>query len=181
MCALILLAVPAAAQSQPERVLGTQLTQHLKTMKRDTQVIRFFRNHRWLLSDPRFAVEAKRQLTLHRASLAKARAKAARTRAAIRKREQARHLAAVRRESPRQAICHVFGQYCRQALAVARCESGLSTTAENGQYRGLFQMGTSERRLFGHGPSAFAQVRAAHRYFVYTGRDWSPWSCKPWS
>ena len=61
------------------------------------------------------------------------------------------------------------------------CESGYRTTAQNGQYRGLFQMGSSERQLFGHGVSALAQAQAAYRYFVRSGRDWSPWSCKPWS
>ena len=77
-------------------------------------------------------------------------------------------------------ICRVFGSYCQQALAVSRCESGLRTDAQNGQYLGLFQMGSNERRLFGHGDSAAEQARAAHRYFVASGRDWSPWSCKPW-
>ena len=42
----------------------------------------------------------------------------------------------------------MFGDHCREALQVSRCESGLSTTAQNGQYLGLFQMGSSERRLF---------------------------------
>ena len=51
--------------------------------------------------------------------------------------------------------------------------------AQNGQYLGLFQMGSSERRLFGHGETAHQQALAAHRYFVVSGRDWSPWSCKP--
>ena len=83
--------------------------------------------------------------------------------------------------SPEKAICHVFGSYCRQALQVARCESAYRTTAENGQYRGLFQMGSSERQLFGHGMSALEQARAAYRYFVRSGRDWSPWSCRPLS
>ena len=82
--------------------------------------------------------------------------------------------------SPKVAICEVFGPYCGEALAVSRCESGLTTTAQNGQYLGLFQMGSSERRLFGHGDSALEQAKAAHRYFVRSGRDWSPWSCKPW-
>lgn len=188
LCALILLVAPAAAKSQTEADLGTQLTHHLKTMKHDTQVIRFFDRHRWLLSDPRVTKEAHRQLTLHRTGLARtklkvARAKAAvaRARAARRAREQARHLAAYRAASPREAICDVFGSYCSQALAVARCESRLQTTARNGQYLGLFQMGSSERRLFGHGTVAIDQVKAAHRYFVASGRDWSPWSCKPWS
>jgi hypothetical protein len=79
---------------------------------------------------------------------------------------------------PRTAICGVFGSYCREAVAVAWCESRLSTAAQNGQYLGLFQMGSNERRLFGHGESAYQQSRAAHRYFVYSGRDWSPWGCR---
>ena len=78
---------------------------------------------------------------------------------------------------PKAAICSVFGSYCDEAVAVARCESRLSTSAQNGQYLGLFQMGSYERRLFGHGSSAREQAVAAHRYFVRSGRDWSPWSC----
>ena len=76
-------------------------------------------------------------------------------------------------------ICKVFGPYCKQALAVSWCESKWYVWAVNGQYRGLFQMGSSERARYGHGPGAWAQSRAAHRYFVDSGRDWSPWSCKP--
>jgi hypothetical protein len=82
--------------------------------------------------------------------------------------------------APKVAICDVFGPYCRQAINVAWCESRLQTTARNGQYLGLFQMGAHERRLFGHGPTAHEQAVAAHKYFVVSGRDWSPWSCKPW-
>lgn len=150
-------------------------------MKRSTQVARFFENHRFLLTDPRFAGEARRQLALHTRRLARARARLALAKAALRKQARARRQAALRRLSPRTAICSVFGRYCGEALQVARCESGLTTTARNGQYLGLFQMGSSERRLFGHGTTAIEQVRAAHRYFVASGRDWSPWSCKPWS
>jgi hypothetical protein len=78
------------------------------------------------------------------------------------------------------AICFVFGPYCAEAIRVARCESGRSMTprAHNGQYLGIFQMGAYARELFGHGPGRLAQVRAAHRYFVASGRDWSPWSCR---
>ena len=77
-------------------------------------------------------------------------------------------------------ICEVFGdRYCGQALRVAWCESRLDTRARNGQYRGLFQMGYSERHRYGHGPDALSQARAAFRYFVASGKDWSPWSCKP--
>lgn len=81
--------------------------------------------------------------------------------------------------NPYMAIRHVFGPYHQQALSVARCESRLTTTAQNGQYLGLFQMGESERGLFGHGSDALTQTRAAYRYFILSGRDWSPWECKP--
>jgi hypothetical protein len=92
-------------------------------------------------------------------------------------RREARRLAAA---PPRVAICHVFGRrHCHEALSVSWCESRHSTRAQNGQYLGLFQMGWWERQRFGHGATAHAQAKAAHRYFALTGRDWSPWSCKP--
>ena len=76
-------------------------------------------------------------------------------------------------------ICRIFGPDCADAVSVARCESGLRTDAVNGQYLGLFQMSSLARELFGHGDSAEEQSRAALRYFVQSGRDWSPWSCRP--
>lgn len=80
-----------------------------------------------------------------------------------------------------RVIRRTFGRYGSQAVAVARCESNLDVRAYNGQYRGLFQMGSAERRRFGHHPtSPYAQATAARRYFDLAGRDWSPWSCKPW-
>jgi len=81
--------------------------------------------------------------------------------------------------SPVAAIQAVFGSYAGEALAVARCESGLSVWASNGQYLGLFQMGSSERAHYGHGSTALEQALAAHRYFVAAG-GWGPWQCKPW-
>jgi hypothetical protein len=97
-------------------------------------------------------------------------------------RRDARRLARrLAKAPPKTAICHVFGRrYCREAIAVSWCESRHSTTAQNGQYLGLFQMGSYERDVFGHGRTAMKQARAAHKYFVLTDRDWSPWSCKPW-
>jgi hypothetical protein len=87
-------------------------------------------------------------------------------------------------EPPRHvkiAIYRAFGpKYYKQALKVAWCESRFKTTAHNGQYLGLFQMGSYERKLFGHGNRAIEQAKAAYRYFIESGRDWSPWSCKPW-
>lgn len=79
------------------------------------------------------------------------------------------------------AIIHkVFGRYGSQAVRVARCESGLTIGARNGQYLGLFQMGHFARSTYGHSWHAWGQARAAYRYFVASGRDWSPWACKPW-
>jgi hypothetical protein len=159
-----------------------QLAHHLGTMQKDTTVIRFFEHHRWMLRDPRFRKEAKLRLTAARHAIAASRADMAKARA-----QRERRLAAVKqhritklRNSPVKAICYVFRDYCGQALRVARCESGYRTTAQNGQYLGMFQMGVAERRLFGHGQSALEQARAAYRYVVRSGRDRSPWSCKPW-
>jgi hypothetical protein len=77
------------------------------------------------------------------------------------------------------AICSAFGRYCSQALAVARCESGLSVNATNGQYLGLFQMGDYARGRYGHGGDALTQARAAYAYFHDSGDSWGPWECKP--
>jgi len=88
---------------------------------------------------------------------------------------------------PDEAIEYVFGPYAWQAKNVAACESGdrdgdLSphvVRAHNGQYLGMFQMGSYARSLYGHSQQVLRQVVAAYRYFVASGRDWSPWSCKP--
>ena len=174
------------AHAAPTANPSVRLAQHVETMQKDTSVVRFFQSHRWLLRDPRFATEAKARLDTAQRHLAAVKAEAERARlevvrrtAAVAKRKQLRFLASLR--TPEKAICHVFGSYCDQALQVARCESGLRTGAENGQYLGMFQMGSNERALFGHGASALEQAKAAHRYFVRSGRDWSPWSCKPWA
>jgi hypothetical protein len=146
----------------------------------DREVLRFFSHHQWLLSDPRFAAEARRQIALHRGNLARERGQAKARAAILRRQRLARRLSVAKPETPQAVICRIFGSYCGQALRVSHCESGFHTDAQNGQYLGLFQMGSSERRIFGHGASAEEQAKAAHRYFVAAGRDWSPWSCKPW-
>ena len=81
-----------------------------------------------------------------------------------------------------RAVCHYFGSYCSQAMAVSKCETGgtYSPWAANGQYLGIFQMGSHERATYGHGNNVWAQAKAAYAYFVASGKDWSPWSCKPW-
>lgn len=77
---------------------------------------------------------------------------------------------------------------CREginAISVAKCESawywdaGHPWKAVNGQYLGMFQMGDYARGNFGHGPDPWSQSRAAHLYYVMSGKDWSPWECKP--
>lgn len=80
-----------------------------------------------------------------------------------------------------RAVTAIFGPYAAQALRVVGCETGgtYSTRARNGQYLGLFQMGAYARGRYGHATDALGQARAAYRYFVASGRDWSPWECKP--
>lgn len=88
--------------------------------------------------------------------------------------------AASTRAKREAAIRKVFGPYHgAAAVRVARCESGVRPWAQNGQYVGLFQMGAAERRRYGHGVNTWQQARAARRYFVASGKDWSPWGCKP--
>jgi len=76
-------------------------------------------------------------------------------------------------------ICRVWPrQSCTAALNVAWCESSLRPWARNGQYVGLFQMGSSERARFGHHRrNPWVQARAALRYYWLSG--WSPWQCRP--
>lgn len=80
---------------------------------------------------------------------------------------------------PEYVICSVFGPYCSQAKTVAWCEGKYNPGAQNGQYLGTFQMGEKERATYGHGSTLLAQTQAAYRYFVASGKDWSPWECKP--
>ena len=81
--------------------------------------------------------------------------------------------------STQRVICNVFGPYCQQALRVSYCESRWSTSAQNGQYLGLFQMGSYARAKYGHGADAWTQSEAAFRYFADSGFRWGPWSCRP--
>jgi hypothetical protein len=171
-----MLTVPTAMATSTSTVTDRQLSRYVHTLKRDRQVLRFFARHQWLLSDSRFSREAERQVALHRRSLARAQKRIAE----LHRLHRARAAAARRAKTPRAVICRIFGsRYCAEAMRVARCESHLQTRAQNGQYLGLFQMGRNERHLYGHGASAEQQARAAHRYFLASGRNWGPWSCKP--
>jgi hypothetical protein len=166
---------PHAAKMEQRSLSLTQRLEHkLDVARRQRSTIRFFGKHRWLLASADHRLTARTALRRAARRLERVTRNIAAIRRVLRRREARRSAA-----TPKVAICKVFGRYCRQALDVAWCESRHRTTAQNGQYLGLFQMGSSERQLFGHGHSARAQAVAAHRYFVLSGRDWSPWSCKP--
>ena len=80
------------------------------------------------------------------------------------------------------AFCGGY-HYCArgdQAYRVALCEAGrkLSIWAHNGQYLGLFQMGSHERATFGYGRDPWSQARGARRYYDYA-KGWGPWECQP--
>jgi hypothetical protein len=156
--------------------LQARLERKLAAARRYRSVIRFLENHRSLLGSTEHREVARSALTRAERRLTHVSKTIAVLRSAL-DRRQSRRLA---HAPPKVAICRVFGRrYCGQALRVSWCESRHSMRAQNGQYLGLFQMGSSERRLFGHGRTAHRQAIAAHRYFVVSGRDWSPWSCKP--
>jgi len=40
-------------------------------------------------------------------------------------------------------------------------------------------MGLFARTRYGHAWNAWAEAQAAYRYFLDSGRDWSPWTCRP--
>lgn len=158
--------------------LDKRLALKVKAVRKHRSTLRFFRTHRWLLSSTDDREVARAAVVRAKRGLRKATREVAYYQRLVRVRDERRRTRRLASAPPHVAICGVFGRYCRQALSVARCESRLSTHAQNGQYLGLFQMGSSERRLFGHGDTAHAQALAAHRYFVRSGRDWSPWSCR---
>ena len=154
--------------------LDQQLTRKLAALRTYRGKIHFFQTHRTLLSSGTRTKNAASKLAYAERRARQLTKAVAALRAKVHAR-MARRLAAL---PPRKAICEVFADDCRAAIAVAWCESHLQTTAQNGQYLGLFQMGSYERQLFGHGPTAHEQAIAAHRYYIRSGRDWSPWSCR---
>jgi hypothetical protein len=156
--------------------LRAQLDRKIRLACKQRSVVDFFQTHRWLLRSKAHGVAARKKFVHAEHRLARTVRQISRLRHVLR----AQVVRKLRAAPPKVVICAVFKRYCAQAVDVAWCESRLSTTAENGQYLGLFQMGFTARHVFGHGQTAFAQTIAAHRYFVYSGRDWSPWSCKPY-
>src|SRR5262249_56910337 len=121
-CAMCLLLVSTAIALASTSPASRGVAAAVHTARRDRQVLRFFANHHWLLTDPRFSVEAHRQIAAHRRSL----------RHALRVVKAARHLAAQRRqrqlvrrlasaktvETPSETICRIFGPDCADAVAV---------------------------------------------------------------
>jgi hypothetical protein len=154
--------------------LDERLERKVAALRKYRGTVRFFENRRSLLSASDQRVDAKTSLAYAKKRVQELTKTVASLRAKVRARTTRRFASL----PPRAAICSVFGSHCHEAIAIARCESHLSTSAQNGQYLGLFQMGSYERRLFGHGSTALDQAVAAHRYFVRSGRDWSPWSCR---
>lgn len=154
--------------------LDVRLEHKVAALRKYRGTVRFLESHRSLLASSDRRAKARSSLAYARTRVRQLTKTVSALRMKVRA-HTARKLAAL---PPRQAICTVFGPFCQEAVAVAWCESRLQTTAQNGQYLGLFQMGSSERRLFGHGDSARKQAIAARRYFVRSGRDWSPWSCR---
>jgi hypothetical protein len=163
-----------AKMARTTLTLDQQLERKLAALRKYGGAIRFYQTHRSLLSRGAKQEHAKSNLAYAERRVRQLSKTVATLRLKLHARD-ARQLASL---PPRKAICAVFADECRSAIAFAWCESHLQTTAQNGQYLGLFQMGSYERQLFGHGPTAHAQAVAAHRYFVRSGRDWSPWSCR---
>ena len=163
---------PSHAARTPE----VQLELKLDAARKQRSVIRYFERHPRLLASPDRGQEARAKVRRAKTALARKEHEIARLRRVLHARE-ARRLQTL---PPKAAICDAFDRYCDQAVQVAWCESRLHPDARNGEYLGLFQMGSYARELYGHGPTAHDQAAAAHRYFVSSGRDWSPWSCKPW-
>jgi hypothetical protein len=166
--------VSKAKTVRQTHTLDRQLERKLAAMHRYRGAVRYFHTHRSRLSSSEHREDAKSSLAYAERRVRQL----SKTVAALRAKVHARDARKLAHLPPKAAICAVFEDRCQEAMAVAWCESHLQTTAQNGQYLGLFQMGSYERRLFGHGPSAHEQAVAAHRYFVLSGRDWSPWSCR---
>ena len=189
VCALVLVAYAAAAakgdhhaavthQARREHraASATQRLEHeLVIVRTQRSILHFFRAHRSLLRSGEDRSAAR--TSVQHATVRLARAEKAVT--WLRRVIHARDVRRLETLPPKAAICDAFDRYCDEAVEVAWCESRLQPSARNGQYLGLFQMGSYARQLYGHGSTAHDQAVAAHRYFVSSGRDWSPWSCKP--
>jgi hypothetical protein len=163
-----------AATARQTLTLDEQLERKVAALRKHRATVRFFETHRSLFGSAEHRTDATASLAYAKRRVQQLTKSVEALRTKVHRRDDRREA----RLAPKAAICAVFADRCQEAVAVAWCESHLSTTAQNGQYLGMFQMGSYERQLFGHGATAHAQAVAAHRYFVRSGRDWSPWSCR---
>lgn len=79
-------------------------------------------------------------------------------------------------QSAYRAVCHFFtGPNCAIAMRIVKCETGGTYVpwAINGQYHGIWQMGSHERATYGDGNNVWAQTKAAYHYFRDAG--FGPW------
>jgi hypothetical protein len=65
-----------------------------------------------------------------------------------------------------------------RAVRIARCESGLNPHARNGQYLGLFQLGSYHYWRFGGKPWNDPVVNIDAAAALQAEQGWQPWSCR---
>ncbi len=110
-----------ASVAKPAPTLDQQLERKLVAIRKYRGTIRFFKTHRTLLStDHRAAAGSKLAYAERRVRQLE------KTIAVLRSRVRARDARRFAAMPPKAAICSVFGSYCDEAVAVARCESRLS-------------------------------------------------------
>lgn len=86
------------------------------------------------------------------------------------------------RDSIEGLICS-YGWPCEEALAVARCESGLQpgVASPDGANLGLFQINVvHSARVGGDLQSLYdPAINTSVAYAIWLDQGWGPWSCKP--
>ena len=165
--------VRKAQTAQNTFTLDEQLERKLAALRRYRGTIRFYETHRSLLSSSGRRVDVSSALAYAKQRVHQLTKTVEALRAKVHTRD-ARKLASL---TPKAAICAVFGDYCQEAVAVAWCESHLATT------HGTASTSACSRWARTSGNCSVTATRtrqavAAHRYFVRSGRDWSPWSCR---
>lgn len=146
---------------------GEKVSYLHKQIRHDHSIIRFWKNH--LTLQVTYSDTADTQTKWAKQSLRIA------TRNLHRLAITVRHYSRISGSVP-QIICRVFREDCSMAERVAYRESRYSIYAQNGQYLGIFQMGSHERSTYatiGYS-TAYEQIVAAHNYYLVSG--WSPWS-----
>jgi hypothetical protein len=161
-----LTALVATTRAATTGTLHKREHRQIATLARDRGTVRFFRRHLRLAHTP-----------IGRRALRFAKAEIRWTLAELRETRKTLHVRALPQDVS-GVITYVFGPHAAEAKTVALCESGFSTSATNGQYFGVFQMGSHERARYGGSSlNVWDQVRAAYRYYRAAG--WRPWECRP--